>query len=632
MNARVRRVITAAAATAAALFFTSGSAIADTTGRVSDVNVDGSGHLSFTMTAPGLPAGAGLDPSAVRLTIDGRRIPVTAGATEVHKVAADPTTAMLVIDTSGSMHGRGIVAARHAARQFLAAAPANVAIGLETFSSRPQLLVPPTTDRQRVVAALSGLRAAGETALYDALVLAADSASGGKRRLIAISDGADTVSRTSLTTALGRLHRRDVTVEVVGLRTAEADNAVLRQVAAATNGRFVFAGNGAALAAALRSSARSYATAISVQTTVPTDLWGDDRRLAVAVASSAGTVAARAVADIGSVAHAAPITVSKDTSKQLLWGGLGAVALALLLGAAALFGDDAMGRRRARQLVGHYSMNPQPETSGASSITRTALDIADKVAQSRGLSDRLTSRITRAGLSLTPSEWLLLQVGIVFVTALMFVLFGMAPAVAAIAGLVVGPILGHLFLSIRFSRRRAAFVAALPDTLQLIAGSLSAGYSLAQSLDGVVSQGEQPISGEFGRALAESRLGVPIERTLESVAERMDSEDFRWVVLAIQIQHKVGGNLAEVLLTVAQTMRERVQLHRHVKALSAEGRLSAYILVGLPVFFTLYLFSARGEYLRPLYTTRMGLVMIAMAFILLGIGSLVMKKMVKVEV
>ena len=111
----------------------------------------------------------------------------------------------------------------------------------------------------------------------------------------------------------------------------------------------------------------------------------------------------------------------------------------------------------------------------------------------------------------------------------------------------------------------------------------------------------------------------------------MDSEDFRWVVLAIQIQHQVGGNLAEVLLTVAQTMRERVQLHRHVRALSAEGRLSAYILVGLPIVFTLYLATFRGAYLQPLYTTKMGLAMVTLAVILLGIGSLVMKKMVKVE-
>jgi tight adherence protein B len=241
-------------------------------------------------------------------------------------------------------------------------------------------------------------------------------------------------------------------------------------------------------------------------------------------------------------------------------------------------------------------------------------------------------KLTRAGISLAPSEWLLAQAGIAFATALLFVLLGMNPVIAVILAVVVGPLLGHLFLSVRASRRRAAFVAALPDTLQLVSGSLSAGYSLAQSLNGVVDQGEQPIAGEFGRALAESRLGVPIEKTLEGVAERMDSEDFRWVVLAIQIQHKVGGNLAEVLMTVANTMRERVQLHRHVRALSAEGRLSAYILGGLPVLFALYLFAARGEYLRPLYTTKPGVAMIVTAFVLFALGAFTMKKMVKVEV
>jgi tight adherence protein B len=168
--------------------------------------------------------------------------------------------------------------------------------------------------------------------------------------------------------------------------------------------------------------------------------------------------------------------------------------------------------------------------------------------------------------------------------------------------------------------------------LQLIAGTLSAGYSLGQSLDGVVTEGSQPVAGEFGRALAESRLGVPIESTLEGIAERMNSEDFRWIVLAIQIQHQVGGNLAEVLLTVAATMRERVQLHRHVRALSAEGRLSAYILVGLPILFAMYLFMARREYIHLLYSTKVGLAMIALGGVLIVTGSLVMKKMVRVEV
>jgi Flp pilus assembly protein TadB/Mg-chelatase subunit ChlD len=631
MKKSVVGLLAAAAAAAMAV-----PAQADTGALIHGLSVDTSGHLSFALTAPALPDGAGLDPSTTRVLVDGHRVPTTATATATREVAGTPATAMLVVDTSGSMKGRGIVAARAAARQFLQAAPSTVQVGLETFSDRPVLLVAPTIDRRRVLAALRDLRPQGETALYDALVAAADAAGkDGRRRLVVISDGADTVSGRTLAAAVAAVNARRTTVEVVGLHTAEADNAVLRRVASDTGGRFVLAGNGAALAAALRSSARSYAVGLAVQADVPTELWGEDRRVTVSVDSSAGPVtrSTHLSIGIGSFAQPVPAHASASDTKRLLWAGLLAIALALLLGAFALFGGDSGAKRRVRQMVGRYSMTPETESKAElSAIGRTALDLADRVAHSRGLNDRLTMRLTRAGVSFTASEWLLLQVGIVFATALLFVLLGMSPIVAAVAGLVVGPLLGHAFLGILAARRKAAFVALLPDTLQLIAGTLSAGYSLGQSLDGVVAEGSQPVAGEFGRALAESRLGVPIERTLEGIADRMDSEDFRWVVLAIQIQHQVGGNLAEVLLTVAGTMRERVQLHRHVRALSAEGRLSAYILIALPLVFALYLFTSRREYIHLLYTTKMGLAMIALGSTLMVIGSVVMKKMVTVEV
>jgi len=625
----MRRLVVGLAVVSATAFPTA-PAGADTTGQVSQVTSDDAGHLSLTVTAPGLPATAGLDPSNVRLSVDGHRVPATARASATRHTAGVPVTAMLVVDTSGSMRGPDIIAARRAAAEFLTATPLNVRVGLEIFSDQPRLVVSPTADRQRVLTALPDLRTGRRTALYDALVAAADAVGRtGPRRLVVISDGADTVTHTRLADTITGLTARHIAVEVVGLNTAAADNKVLQRIASGTGGRFVLVGNGSSLATALRSSARSYATAVSVRAEVPATLWGNERHLRVEVESSAGTVTATAATSIGVLVRARP----SDTSRRLLWGGLLAIAAALLLGSAALLGGDRSGRRRARRLVRNYSLTPQSAPpSETSNIRRTALELADRVARSHGLHERLTTRLARAGLSFTPSEWLLLQFGLAAVTALLFVVFGLPPVVAVLVGMTIGPILSHVFLGFRFSRRRAAFAAALPDTLQLIAGSLSAGYSLAQSLDGVVNQGEQPVSGEFGRALAESRLGVPIERTLEHVAERIDSEDFRWVALAVQIQHQVGGNLAEVLLTVAQTMRERVQLHRHVRALSAEGRLSAYILSGLPIAFALYLAVARGSYLRPLYTTHLGLGMIATGVVLFGLGALVMSKLIKVEV
>ena len=159
-------------------------------------------------------------------------------------------------------------------------------------------------------------------------------------------------------------------------------------------------------------------------------------------------------------------------------------------------------------------------------------------------------------------------------------------------------------------RRRKKFNAALPDTLQLMSGSLAAGLSLAQSIDTIVREGTEPVATEFKRVLVETRLGVPLEVALEGVADRFDSKDFAWVVMAINIQRQVGGNLAELLDTVAATMREREYLRRQVASLSAEGRMSAMVLSVLPPGFLLYLLVAQRDYVMPLFTDVRGLAML----------------------
>jgi len=203
---------------------------------------------------------------------------------------------------------------------------------------------------------------------------------------------------------------------------------------------------------------------------------------------------------------------------------------------------------------------------------------------------------------------------------------------ATALGLAVGLGLPFGYLIVKESRRTSAFLAQLPDTLQLIAGSLSAGYSMPQAIDTVVREADQPISGEFNRALVEARLGVPIEDALDGVAERMHSKDFGWVVMAIRIQREVGGNLAELLGTVAATLRERERLRRQVKVLSAEGRLSAWILGLLPPVFSLYLLLTQPSYLKPLVTEALGVLLLGVGVTLLAVGVLWMRKAITVEV
>jgi tight adherence protein B len=165
-----------------------------------------------------------------------------------------------------------------------------------------------------------------------------------------------------------------------------------------------------------------------------------------------------------------------------------------------------------------------------------------------------------------------------------------------------------------------------------LAGSIAAGYSLPQAIDTVVRESEAPMAAELNRALIEARLGVPIEDALETIGVRMDSVDFAWVVMALRIQRDVGGNLAEVLTTVAATMRERERLRRQVDVLSAEGRLSAIILGALPLLFVTYLIFARPEYIGVLVTTPLGILMVVTGVVLMIIGAFWLRKVVKVVV
>jgi tight adherence protein B len=259
--------------------------------------------------------------------------------------------------------------------------------------------------------------------------------------------------------------------------------------------------------------------------------------------------------------------------------------------------------------------------------------LAESVLQGRqGFEVALAERLDGAGTALKPAEWLLAHAGTAVLVGLTGLLLSGGNLLVAVLALLLGAFGPWFYLSLRRTRRLRAFSASLADTLQLMAGSLSAGLSLAQSVDTVVREGSDPIAGEFRRALVETRLGVEIDEALGGVAQRMESVDFEWVVMAIRIQRDVGGNLSELLTQVAETIREREYLVRQVKALSAEGRLSVWILGGLPPVFTAYLALANRAYLAPMYSSAAGFLLMGLMVVLLVVGVAWMKKVAKVDV
>lgn len=326
-------------------------------------------------------------------------------------------------------------------------------------------------------------------------------------------------------------------------------------------------------------------------------------------------------------------------STTLMYAGVAAIGIGALGLVIALLVRPRAGRAPLSDQLGAYGAagsRPSPvaaEGMQLSSFSEQAKAAAQRaLATNRGFEARLAHRLDGAGLAMKPAEWFLLHLGIAFATGIVGLALGGGNPFAMLIFLPFGIVAPWVYLGLRRAKRIKAFDAALADTLQLMSGSLSAGLSLAQSLDTIVDEGSEPVTSEFKRVIVEARLGVGIEDALDGVADRMTSKDFGWVAMAIRIQRDVGGNLAELLLSVSTTLREREYLRRHVRALSAEGRLSCWILGALPPVFLTYLVISKPDYVRPLFTTPLGILMCVGMVVLLGVGIFWMSRVVKVEV
>ena len=510
-----------------------------------------------------------------------------------HAPAGHAPVVLLLLDSHQSWPGKGIPQKRKvAALHYVSALPADVRIGLITFAVPWRLVLSPTADRSQLRGALQSATAdpgITSTGIY-AAVTGAESLLRhlGAGRLVILSNAEEVISRPSFTPT--------VPVDAIPWRYDADDNIVELQ----------------ALAGASRGHVAVPLHIPSLATVFPT---------------------ATPTAHATSPSTAAPVSRSTGAS-WLLIGGLACVFLALLLIAMRVLRPLTRGdpRRVADQIdrYGPRHAPSEPESEGAAA--RTVLGWASGLLRSTNTERGLADRLDWAGITRSPAEWLLLTgCGCVVLAGVLTVLTHNALLGIPI-GLLAGWLAMHLYVSRRIGRRRAAFSEQLPDVLQLIAGSLQSGFSLPQSLDAVVREDTQPAAAEFSRALAEARIGADLEDALQRVADRMDSTDLRWTVMAIRIQREVGGNLAEVLLTTMGTMRERAFLRRQVRALSAEGRLSAYILVALPILTGAWFFYSDPKYMRLLYTTIPGLIMFIGSGLFIVLGAFWMRKLINIEV
>jgi tight adherence protein B len=317
----------------------------------------------------------------------------------------------------------------------------------------------------------------------------------------------------------------------------------------------------------------------------------------------------------------------------------GAVALVAFLLAWFLLGTAARAKKdREVEARMHAVMRPGQQPLGQASAAAGTGWIPDQVtrfgtrfADSRGLTERLDAQLEAAGVSLRSGEFVVATVGATIVGLVL----GAAVLRNVLLALLVGVVAGAaptIALRNALGRRSEKLREQLPDVLTIMASSLRAGHSFLQSLDTVAKEISQPAAAEFQRVVAEIRLGRGAEDAMEAMAERVGSDDFRWAVLAVNIQREVGGNLAEILDNVADTLRERATIRRQIRVLTSEGRLSAWVLAVMPLGLALYMFAVNPEYISLLFTTTIGWVMLITALCLLAVGILWMRKIVDIDV
>jgi tight adherence protein B len=273
----------------------------------------------------------------------------------------------------------------------------------------------------------------------------------------------------------------------------------------------------------------------------------------------------------------------------------------------------------------------RPDVAAATSkltvLTDSAVGVINR--QLKGRRDFLVSRekLERAGLKTEPANFLLMMgAGALTGSLLGFLLGGLFFGIVMILMVPAGML---AYLSVLSVRRKSKFDEQLPDTLQMLTGSMRAGHSLLRAIDASAKESDAPMSEELSRIVNETRIGRDLGESMLDVSSRTGSEDFSWIAQAIEIHREVGGDLAEVLDHVGETIRDRNQIRRQVKALSAEGKMSAAVLMGLPVVLFFALMFINKQYAETFTSTLPGYLMLGVAAVMLTAGGFWLSRLIK---
>ncbi len=604
-----------------------------------DVDVDGypEVRLDVALTADLVPSSG--DPGFLVLE---NGIEVTGARAEAVAEEQSPIDVVLLLDGSGSMRGVPLESAKKAAKSFVAAMRSDDRVAIVAFSSEPRVLSGFSSDPAALGQAINGLEAGGETALYDGLIRASKTFEDNERDryIMVLSDGGDTTSINNIDAASDEVNAARAPVYAVALESPEYDPTVLGALATNSGGRLATVQDISGLTAIFEGIAKELRNlyAVSFTSAKPST---KDLEIEVViqndgVAGSLVTAVANPLYTSGALIRPA---IEKDAASfnwtvALVIGALVLAAVALgVWGVGSLLAPNSSALDQLRYYEQYQTEEDLSLSAGILADTGRGriMGAVAQISEQRGFTGMVKTSLERAGLPLRANEYIFFHIlGVTVVGSLVSLATG--SLFAAMLAVVFAVMIPIMLLQRRVNRRRTAFDEQLPDVLSLIAGSLRAGWGIQQAIGLVVEEVAEPSSAEFRRVESETRFGLQFEDALTRMAERVDSEDFRWTVSAIAIQREVGGNLAEVLDIVAETIRQRGELKRHVSALTAESRFSAIVLAVLPFFIVGALAVVSPRYMLLLFSSSVSLALVFFGLVLLIVGIIWIMRLTKVEI
>jgi tight adherence protein B len=630
----VRRRVSWAAhllATAAALVLASTATAQESSATLTEVGSPRFPERAFVLT---LPEAARLDPSTVRVLENGN--PVSdLSIVPASAAGGDEFGVVLLIDTSNSMRGEAIENAMEAARTFAAHRNPQQELAVVTFGGRTEVLLPFTADVERIASTLAEtpeLRPG--THLYDGVVTGAELLENARMTagsMVVLTDGADYGSSASLEQATAAANKAHARVFAVGLRSPAFKPSALKQMADQGNGAYAEATSAESLVAVYDKLGAQLAVQHLLRYR---SLAGPGVNVEVEVLIDGGEVSATT----SYVTPTLPTKESPPYHKSLnttLWQSPLAMIVVSLLGACLIAGAflALFSRNKATlrsRMTGFVSLPAADDEK-----RRRAL-LTGRVLASAEKSLERTRWWARFKEELEIAEVQVSAVSIVVVTGAitllaMWILYGLGGLLFAWIALFI-PFMVRWFLKRKLTRRRRQFAEQLPDNLQVLSSALRAGHSFVGALSVVVDDSPSPSREEFRRVVADEQLGVPLQDALDEVARRMDNRDLEQVSLVAALQRETGGNTAEVLDRVTETIRERFELRRLVKTLTAQGRMSRWVVTALPIVLLSVITLINPGYMEPLYHTSTGRALLVASGFFVVMGSVVIGRIVNIKV